>query len=1126
MLKAAINSIEDSAERARALDITTSFIVQAPAGSGKTELLIQRFLCLLAHVKQPEEILAITFTKKAAYEMRMRVVHALQQATSNTIPLSAHEQQTWQLAKAVLAVDKKYNWQLISNPNQLRIQTIDALCAYINKQLPLLSAFGAPPEISDNVNLLYSKAIQEVLTHLEEEYPWSQALAELLLHLDNDVGQLHKLLINLLAKRDQWLPYIHMEQDEQAIRKVLEHNIACVIEEHLQALAQLIPQEIAIPLIEVANFCATQLKLQEIVTDISACANLPALPPPTAPHLTAWRGLSQLLFTKSQTLRKRLDAQIGFTALSKIKNVDEKATQQYYREQLSAIIEKLAEHDQQCNAWVEIFYLPDPTYTPSQWKILQNLLTLLKVVAAQLRVVFQQHGCIDFIENMQAALYALGSADEPTDLTLALDYQIRHILIDEFQDTSLPQYQLLEKLIMGWEPHDGRTLFIVGDPMQSIYRFRQAEVGLFLRLWQHGINNIPLTPLVLSVNFRSQQAIVAWNNAHFERIFPAYNDAILGAVVYSKSVAAHVSESRDQQIQVSAFVSSAAPLAEQAIVAKVQSLLETYPDETIAILVRSRSHLSSLLPLLKQAQIDYAAIDIDPLLTRPCIQDLLALTCALLHPADRIAWLSVLRSPCCGLCLADLHILAGADADICLWERLEDVSVIQQLSVDGQARLKRILPILTIKLANRVRENFRIWIESTWVLLGGPASLSKAADLLDIDAYFELLGTLHKPQHLDFASLQEKVARLFAVCKNKQARVQVMTIHSAKGLEFAHVIIPHLNKKLPSDDKDLLLWMERPLRNKQVALLLAPIHATGREGEAIYQYIARQKKIKSDYEIDRLLYVATTRAKKTLHLYFNLEENTNGEYKCEPGSFLAKLWPHLQHKKALLVQSEEGDHQEVKKTPLKLTRLVCDWQNVVYKTLKTESQLHQQSKGFILLDETPRLIGIVTHIVLQQLAIQGLAWWENLSGAVQKQYLTRQLQQQGLVPTRISLAVNMIIKQIENTLSDAKGRWILHPHKEAKAELGLTTFVNGEVKHIVIDRTFIDEEGVRWIIDYKTATLNEQDLQMFIQEEQEKYVQTMQVYAKAMQGLEPERKIKLGLYFPAVSVWYEYLRHP
>src|SRR5204863_2941084 len=95
-----VKTVPDLRQRERAIDPAASFIVQAPAGSGKTELLIQRFLALLARVERPEEIAAITFTIKAAAEMRGRIFEALRGARQGERPQSAHEARTWDLARA------------------------------------------------------------------------------------------------------------------------------------------------------------------------------------------------------------------------------------------------------------------------------------------------------------------------------------------------------------------------------------------------------------------------------------------------------------------------------------------------------------------------------------------------------------------------------------------------------------------------------------------------------------------------------------------------------------------------------------------------------------------------------------------------------------------------------------------------------------------------------------------------------------------------------------------------------------------------------------------------------------------------------------------------------------------
>src|SRR5436190_22338160 len=141
--------VADADERARALDPRRSFIVQAPAGSGKTELLIQRYLRLLARVERPEEIAAITFTRKAAAEMRKRVFGALAEARREPRPAQAHAASTWDFARAALEVNDRLGWKLEENAARLRVQTIDAFCVSLTRRMPILSRLGGQPETID-----------------------------------------------------------------------------------------------------------------------------------------------------------------------------------------------------------------------------------------------------------------------------------------------------------------------------------------------------------------------------------------------------------------------------------------------------------------------------------------------------------------------------------------------------------------------------------------------------------------------------------------------------------------------------------------------------------------------------------------------------------------------------------------------------------------------------------------------------------------------------------------------------------------------------------------------------------------------------------------------------------------
>lgn len=1125
-----MNVIADQSQREAAINPDKSFIVQAPAGSGKTELLTQRFLVLLAKVKRPEDILAITFTKKSAAEMRARIINALQNASTMPEPDSTHAKTTWNLAKAALANNAVLNWNLLENPNRLRIQTIDSFNSYLTKQLPILSHFGAPPEIMDDATELYRSAVHEFLIDLEKNMDWSNAIAQLLLHLDNDLNKVQKLLINLLEKRDQWLPYITFNANDPHLRAKLEKYLENVSLDALTHLQECFPKEFSVELISLANFAANNLIRDNSDSYITHCSQLTDLPSNSIHDKKAWLGLSELLLTKESQWRKQLNKLTGFPSATSTKNRDEKILFDDLKKRLLDLINALQSHPKLFTAFIELRQTPENQYQESQWELLESLHYVLRIVVAQLKVVFQQTGKIDYIENAQGALAALGTDENPTDLVLALDYQLRHILIDEFQDTSTNQYRLIEKLTAGWTKNDGRTLFVVGDPMQSIYRFREAEVGYFIRARQVGVNHITLEPLTLSVNFRSVPGIVDWVNQYFPKIFPRYEDIATGAVAYSSSIAT-LEKNEITPVTLHAYLNSESTVIAKNIVVLIQQIKEKNPTETIAILVRSRTHLSAIIPALKSAGLPYKAIDIDPLTTRPVIQDLIALTRALLHPADRIAWLAVLRAPWCGLLLNDLLLIAGESPGNTIWEQLQKSTTIQSLSLVAQQRLAIIMPILREKIADRHRYALRTWLESTWILIGGPACTANPSDLDDAKAYFNLLEKLDASgELLNLDELEQYVSRLFAAPNNlADDTLQIMTIHNAKGLEFDTVILPHLERKSPNDDKQLLLWMERPQAQLKNALLIAPIHATGNVTDSIYDYIKRQHTIKNDYESARLLYVATTRAKKRLHLFFSLQQDNDTISNPAPNSLLDKLWngiapevltksfSHL-HKVNFTDHSSMTD-STIAKEKKTINRLSLEWINPI-STLQTNSvTYHHKSAGFQLTDHNPKLIGVFLHQLLQQISLQGLTWWKSFSLEQQQSYCERHLIQLGMLISHVAASVEKIILAIKNISTDIRGKWIMHPHQDAKCELALTAIIDSQIKSLVIDRTFIDESGIRWIIDYKTSAPAEGiNLAEFLKAEKEKYANQLAIYAKAMQEID-QRPVRLGLYFPLIPAW-------
>ena len=612
----------DYQQRQQALDPSRSFAVAAPAGSGKTGLLTQRVLTLLATCQHPEEVLAITFTRKAAAEMRHRIVAALQLAQSNTPPSDDYQRQTWELARKVLARDAEHNWQLLTATSRLRIQTIDGLCRNLARQLVLENGLGELPQPADNPQALYREAVHELLKELETDGSNSDALATLLRHLDNNMPRLEGLLVNLLAKREQWLGHILSIRDA---RPYLEQQLQQTIVETLQqAEQQLQPwaSDLALLLDYAANNLATS-KPDHPLCQLQGISELPAADSDSG---YIWQVILGLLLTNSGDWRKTIDVRSGFPA--------GKGEPKERKEQLLALIGELQQQDGLLDTLQDIRTLPYPHYPQKQWQVLQALTELLPQLSAQLSLVFLRNNACDFTEITLAALRSLGDEDNPTDTALRLDYRIRHILVDEFQDTSSSQMQLLRRLTAGWQPRDGRSLFIVGDGMQSLYGFRSANVGLFLEARRHPIGDIQLQPLDLSVNFRSQSNLVEWVNQLFRQAFPQRDDITRGAVCYNDAVAFNP-QLPGQAVAIDAIVDADNRQREaQLVVEKIQQAQTADPNGTIAVLVRGRSHLREILPALYQAGLNWQAIDIEPLATTMAVIDIHSLTRALLSPAE------------------------------------------------------------------------------------------------------------------------------------------------------------------------------------------------------------------------------------------------------------------------------------------------------------------------------------------------------------------------------------------------------------------------------------------------------------------------------------------------------------
>ena len=1064
---------EDEKAREKAVKPDKSFIVRAPAGSGKTDLLIARYLKLLSLADSPEEIVAVTFTNKATNEMRRKILNNLDNARLKKKPENEHEKCMISLANEVLERDKERNWHLNDSPDRLRIQTIDGLCAFLTRRMPILASFGTQPDITDDAKPLYDQAITETLSSLDKDKKFFHLVDKIILHNGNDIPKLRKSVINMLETRDLWLDLVY----KKFTKKEMQQELKDKIKEELESVTEIFPEE-----------CK-----QEAVKLLG----IPRFPDCDIENLSVWHEISGELLTKSGTWRK-----------SSI---------------LKSLIEKLKENNSLRKRLQKIVDLPHSAESLEEgWDLIEPAKELLKRTAAQLDATFAERNLIDFTGISRHAVSALGDDDCPTDIALSLDYQIKHLLVDEVQDVSESQYQLLHRLTREWSVGDGRTLFLVGDPQQAIYGFRGAEVKFFLKIFNaEKLGNISLEPLTLKKNFRSSPCLVKWVNEKFTQIFPEENQSE-GAVSFSASFAANI-ESDTSYIQPHCVYGDVDAEEAKRIIEIIKEIKRIEPKgkQTIAILVRNRSHITKILPVLKSKKIPFNAVDIFELSGQPVTQDLLALTRAFLFPADRTVWLACLRAPWCGLTIESLSILCEENEKDTIWQCIGNNKLVSKLRKYEKERLENFKLNMHVAIEQHGAPTRDI-IEALWYRLGGPATLKDENEFEYAKEYFSLLEEVTRGGTIDdFQELKRRIDELnVSDISDESNPVEIMTMHKAKGLEFDHVILPGLNQR-PGGLFESPLLTTFPACE---AVFVKP--KSGEEKQSIYNFIRAFNKRAEHNEERRMLYVAATRAIRTIHFIAgNL---------CKPrpykGSSLWYLWPGVENDFEKQIREDKDLAKDNEMPDQKTRRLPDNWtlpEDIQVKSLWSPpiENITEDDLEFIEFKwagETIKIVGIVVHRTLQQIAEDGLENWTAERLKSEEHNFKKLLHQHGVPLDEREKAINYIIDALTNILNDEYGQWILsNDHDGQHNEYPVSGVVNNRLIKRVIDRTFLDKDRVRWIIDYKTSPHEGTDLDDFLDKQKEKYKPQLEEYAALIEGF-GEKNIKLGLYFPLSKGWREW----
>lgn len=1098
-------SIADQAARTTAIDPTRSFCVSAPAGSGKTELLTQRLLALLARVERPEQVLAITFTRKAASEMALRVLEKIDQAKRDTPVTAEHEVQSRQLALDLVAHAEDKNWRL--DDTTLNIRTIDSFCHELTRQMPILSGTGGLVEPVDNAQPLYEAAVQNFLAQAGEGKV-GEGIVELLRQFNNRWSQVSELLIALLGRRGDWGKLVSQHHDpagaEAGIIRTLE-DLTChrltLIKERLGTHFQ--------PLIMLANEAQTSLDKAPLSLDGGS------------ESLGDWQTLVGMLLTGQYDWRKPggVTVRQGFAAKSESKA------------QFLAILECLREDDLLLEALIELAHLPDTHHDGAAWGLVVLISSLLPVLQAHLLLVFQQAGAVDHTHVSLAAIQALGSDELPTALAQRLDYQIEHMLVDEFQDTSASQAELLSRLMRGWMEHNEtgaapRTLFVVGDAMQSIYGFRYADVSLFLAARRGQMGGVALEPLTLTQNFRSQPRVVEWVNETFSELFGDEDNPHYGRVRHVRASSLLPDRSSTHSgVSIKLFQASDRDREAAAIARQVSEIQRSDPSASIAVLVRAKGHASDIAAALVEAGVPFSGESIQSLAEQPAIESLLSLCRWLANPADMVAALGLLRSQWCGVSLATISALLNAHS-------LRPLNLLDALQLppnalpdDERDRLTHLSQALSWAQAKRDRLGLPIWVEQVWLRLGGANGLVEQ-ELRHVECFFNVLRKAeHSGRGLDISWLQQEIAMAAVEAADKAGGVEIMTLHKAKGLEFDYVFMPCLHKRTRALQRDLIRWHWHG-DTAQRALLIAG-NDGDKDSRTLYNYLKWLQKIKDQEEVKRLLYVGITRARLGAMLSASASWTADEDPPDAPAGSLLDLLLRTDRGAATLEicsvdSEEEGIHDD------SLNRVA---ERASLKRLK-HSTLNGLSVSGEVREAAPapvatsragnrleRVTGITCHRVLELLAKEPSL--PAVDDPRVQAWITSNIALHTLTPEQAERAGQRVKELIERALTCETGRWLLSARTEAASELALSRLEGGECKTYVIDRTFMDENtNLRWIIDFKTSEPAEgETMGAFEARESEAHRGQLAGYAELVNAIEWGRDVpvRTALYFPAIQ---------
>jgi ATP-dependent helicase/nuclease subunit A len=839
----------DSNQRAAAFTLDKHVSVTAGPGSGKTTVLVERYLHILREKDvSVDQIVAITFTNRAANEMRTRLRHELDSLMRQAKP---DERAKWLRHKRTL--------------DGAVITTFHGFCSRLLREFPVEAEIDPQFTLLDETQsaMLIEAVVEETLTEFINS--GHEAITRLVVGVGRGAVA-HAAVRIYRSMRNQGLTLSEIEDatnrshgDDEEYSHLFQHAD--------ELMAEFISLQKTTPAVEKkrAEAASRWPQMREVLATI-----------PDAPSLAEYcKAIDDLRAASRPTKSGKLSELVG--------SLDDVLWGEDKNEPFGR--------------------LPKLCFDHHAREFAREMIGVVRQVEQRLEDQKRALAALDFDDLIMRVLRLF---DDRPDVVNRIAVRYRFFLVDEFQDTNGQQRELMQRLALSSAQH--ANLFIVGDRKQSIYGFRGADVDVFRAMTDEIATTGGLSQ-PLATNFRSQRPLIELFNHLFERVFQNVEEKAkdvlseLGYVEHEKSTAHR--NAKDDTPSVELLIDVRDPSAEDGetssdtsrerdakqIAARILALVENegkFKYRDIALLFRAMPNVAEYETVFRRHGIPYHTVQGKGFYAREEITDLLQLLRFLDNTTDEIALAAVLRSPLCGLsddallalrCAPAVDKLEGRgqtkrrDGVRGFLDAVVNFEKIAYINEDERPALVRARQLLLRLIERRSRspvaDLLRFAVEESEFISVVAANFDGAQRLANVWKMFELAERFERSgAHMirDFVRFVEDFERAGGRESEGQIdesadAVLLMSIHQSKGQEFPVVVIPDITRGIKPKQSDwFMLDRHRGLTVK------IPDGRGGMVGGLALKAFRERNEWRSVFESMRLFYVAATRTKDYLIL--------------------------------------------------------------------------------------------------------------------------------------------------------------------------------------------------------------------------------------------------------------------